>query len=157
MCYFRCLSNTIQRSRTLWCPRSSLLDVFWIYSPLIDGFTPCGKPSSSYQTRIKKRLLPEEPSWLEVVKQLFFTMAMILRSSITVVFRGRPSPFISQRSPVCVCVWMYQTIDSASPNVPAASLLDFFNGLLLSEWGLLWTPVAWSRQRFPNASATPKK
>ncbi|MEE6484584.1 hypothetical protein FKM82_013928 [Ascaphus truei] len=44
-------------------------------------------------------------TWLEVVKGFFFTMERILRSSTTVVFRGRPGLFVLQSSQPCfICI-----------------------------------------------------
>ncbi len=66
-------------------------------------------------------------SWLDVVKGFFFTMERILRSSTTVVLRGRPGLFMFLSSPVrSFILRMYQTVDLAAPNVPALSLMDLF-------------------------------
>ncbi|MEE6527481.1 hypothetical protein FKM82_028883 [Ascaphus truei] len=65
-------------------------------------------------------------TWLDDVKGFFFTMVRILRSSITVVFHGQPGLFVLQSSPVrSFFLRMYQTIDLATPKVPAISLMDF--------------------------------
>ncbi len=67
-------------------------------------------------------------SWLDVVKGFFFTMERILRSSTTVVIRGRPGLFMLLSSPVqSFFLRMYQTVDLATPNVPAISLMDRSN------------------------------
>ncbi len=64
-------------------------------------------------------------SWLDVVKGFFFTMERILRSSTTVVLRGRPGLFMFRNSPVrAFSLRMYQTVDLAAPNVPAISLMN---------------------------------
>ncbi len=66
-------------------------------------------------------------SWLDVVKGFFFTMEMILWSSTTVVLCGRPGLFMLLGSPVhSFFLRMYQTVDLATPNVPAISLMDLF-------------------------------
>ncbi len=64
-------------------------------------------------------------SWLDDVKGFFFTMERILRSSTTVVLRGRPGLFMFLNSPVrSFSLRMYQTVDLAAPNVPAISLMN---------------------------------
>ncbi len=65
-------------------------------------------------------------SWLDVVKGFFFTMERILRSSTTVVLRGRPDLFMFLSSTSVLVrsfiLRMYQTVDLAAPNVPAIAL-----------------------------------
>ncbi len=65
-------------------------------------------------------------TWLDVVKGFFFTRERILKSSTTVVLRGRPGLFMLLSSSVCsFFLRMSQTVDLATPNVPAISLMDF--------------------------------
>ncbi len=66
-------------------------------------------------------------SWLDVTKGFFFTMERILRSSTTVVLRGHPGLFMLLSSLVpSFFLRMYQTVDLATPNAPAISLMDLF-------------------------------
>ncbi len=66
-------------------------------------------------------------TWLDVVKGFFFTMERILHSSTTVVLRGRLGLFMLLSSPVrSFFLRMYHTVDLATPNVPAISLMDLF-------------------------------
>ncbi len=66
-------------------------------------------------------------TWLDVVKGFFFTKERILQSSTTVVLCGRSGLFMMLSSPVhSVFLRMYQTVDLATPNVPAISLVDWF-------------------------------
>ncbi len=67
-------------------------------------------------------------SWLDVVKGFFFTMERILRSSTTVVLRHIQA-FLCCWAHQCILFFffsMYQTVDLATPNVPAIFLMDLF-------------------------------
>ncbi len=71
-------------------------------------------------------------SWLDVVKGFFFTMERVHLSSTTVVLRGRPGLFLLLSSLVCsFFLRMYQTVDLATLNVLAISLMD-----LICFWSL---------------------
>ncbi len=65
-------------------------------------------------------------TWFDVVKVFFFTMERILRSSTTVVLCGHPGLFMLLSSSVHFFRRMYQTVDLATPNVPAIPLMDLF-------------------------------
>ncbi len=66
-------------------------------------------------------------SWLDFMKGVFFTMERILRSYINVVLCGRPGLFMLLSSTLrSFFPRMYQTVDLATPNVPAIYLMDLF-------------------------------
>ncbi len=67
-------------------------------------------------------------SLLDVVKGFVFTMERIFWSSTTVVLCRRPVLFMFLSSAPVLCLFfrMYQTVDLATPNVPAISLMDLF-------------------------------
>ena len=65
--------------------------------------------------------------WPTVVKGFFFTREIIILSSTTVVFRGLPGLFVLLSSPVrYFFLRMFQTVDLATPNVFAISLISLF-------------------------------
>ena len=65
--------------------------------------------------------------WPTVVKGFFFTRERILLSSTTVVFRGLPGLLVLLSSPVrSFFLRMFQTVDLATPNVFAISLIGLF-------------------------------
>ncbi len=82
-------------------------------------------------------------------------MERILRSSTTVFLLGCPGLFMLLSSPVCSFFFlkrMYQTVDLATPNVPAISLMDLFrlkpNDCLFNLHGeLLWQHDVSSQQQ----------
>uniref|UniRef100_A0A672LWI8 Probable global transcription activator SNF2L2 n=1 Tax=Sinocyclocheilus grahami TaxID=75366 RepID=A0A672LWI8_SINGR len=60
-------------------------------------------------------------------EMFFFTMERILRSSTTVVLRGRPGLFMLLSSPVhSFFLRMYQTVDLTTPDIPAIFLMDLY-------------------------------
>ncbi len=66
-------------------------------------------------------------SWMDVVKGVFFTTERVLQPSTTVVLCGHPGLFVSLSSVHSFFfLRMYQTVDLATPNVPAISLMDLF-------------------------------
>ncbi len=99
-------------------------------------FAPCGEPSvfALMKSSLDCRLWQWQAYLLESVlllagccERVFFTMEMILWSSTTVVLCGRPGLFMLLGSPVhSFFLRMYQTVDLATPNVPAISLMDLF-------------------------------
>ena len=65
--------------------------------------------------------------WRTVVKEFFFTREIILLSSTAVVFRGLPGLLVLLSSPVrSFFLRMFQTVDLATPNVFAISLIGLF-------------------------------
>ena len=65
--------------------------------------------------------------WPTVVKGFFFTRERILLSSTTVVFRGPSGSFCVAELTVCsFFLRMFQTVDLATPNVFALSLISLF-------------------------------
>ena len=61
------------------------------------------------------------------MKGVFFTRERILPSFTTVVFRGHPGLLVLLSSPVCsFFLRMFQTVDLATPNVFAISLMGLF-------------------------------
>ncbi len=99
-------------------------------------FAPCGEPSLF--ALVNLLLIVDFDSdmptswrvfftWLDVVKGFFFIMERILRSSTTAVLHGHPGLFMLLSSPVhSFFLRMYQTVDLATPNVSAISLMDLF-------------------------------
>ena len=66
-------------------------------------------------------------TWLDVVKQFFFTTKLFLQSSTLVVFNNRPCLFVLLSSPVhSFFLMMYQIADLATPKVCAISLIGLF-------------------------------
>ncbi len=100
-------------------------------------------------------------TFLDVMKGVFFTMERILRSFPTVVLRGRPCVhfYVAELGAL---FFFFRTVDLATSNVPAISLMDLFcflkpNNCLFHLYGeLLWPHDVGSQQQLPNANGTLK-
>ena len=125
------------------CSRTvkAFLDVVWqtlIWSSCFWGspmvyilwWTLCihsGEVFSWLLTLTHIHLPPGECSWSGQLLWFFFTREIIILSSTTVVFRGLPGLLVLLSSPVhSFFLRMFQTVDLATPNVFAISLIGLF-------------------------------